>query len=120
MGSADRGAVYRAVGLLLPGDHVGQARHRPIRSVGPGAARVPLLEERVEDLRAVLDSAGSDHAALFGISEGGPMNLLFAATYPDRTAALVLYGTSPKFSAGPDWLCGWSPEDIKGWLVLQP
>jgi pimeloyl-ACP methyl ester carboxylesterase len=80
------------------------------------SARVPPVEERVEDLRAVLDSAGSERAALFGISEGGPMNLLFAGTYPDRTAALVLYGTSPKFSAGPDWPWGWSPEDIRGWL----
>ena len=80
------------------------------------SAWLPPVEERVEDLRAVLDSAGSERAALFGISEGGPMNLLFAATYPDRTAALVLYGTSPKFSAGPDWPWGWSPEDIKGWL----
>ena len=84
------------------------------------SAWLPPVEERVEDLRAVLDSAGSERAALFGISEGGPMNLLFAATYPDRTAALVLYGTSPKFSAGPGWPWGWSPEDIKGWLVRQP
>jgi pimeloyl-ACP methyl ester carboxylesterase len=54
---------------------------------------VPSLEDRMEDLHAVLDAAGSERTALFGISEGGPMSLLFAATYPDRATALVLYGT---------------------------
>jgi dienelactone hydrolase len=45
---------------------------------------VPSLEERMDDLRAVMDAAGSDRAALFGFSEGGPMSLLFAASYPER------------------------------------
>jgi pimeloyl-ACP methyl ester carboxylesterase len=54
---------------------------------------LPTLEERMDDVRAVMDAAGSDRAALFGISEGGPMCSLFAATYPERSAALVLYGT---------------------------
>lgn len=80
------------------------------------SARVPTLEERVDDLGAVLDSTGSERAVLFGVSEGGPMNLLFAATHPERTAALVLYGTSPKFYAGRDWPWGWQPEEVKGWL----
>jgi pimeloyl-ACP methyl ester carboxylesterase len=56
---------------------------------------VPTLEERMEDVRAVLDAAGSERAALFGYSEGGPMAALFAATYPERTLALVMYGTFP-------------------------
>lgn len=58
------------------------------RSVG-----LPTLEERMEDMRAVLDAVGSKRTALFGSSEGGPMCMLFAATYPERTAALVLNGT---------------------------
>jgi class 3 adenylate cyclase len=57
------------------------------RSVG-----VPHLEERIDDIRAVLDAAGSERAFLCGTSEGGPMSLLFAATYPDRIAGLVLVG----------------------------
>src|ERR1051325_11296394 len=52
-------------------------------------ARQPSLETRMDDVRAVLDAVGSERAALVGISEGGPMCLLFAATYPERTSALV-------------------------------
>jgi pimeloyl-ACP methyl ester carboxylesterase len=73
---------------------------------------VPTLDERSEDLRAVMDAAGSERAALFGISEGGPMGLMFAAAHPDRTVALILHGASPKFSAGPDWPWGWSRDEI--------
>jgi len=51
------------------------------------------IEERIGDVRAVMDAAGSERAVVYGWSEGGPMCLMFAATYPDRTAALVLYGT---------------------------
>ena len=48
------------------------------------------LEERIGDVRAVLDAAGSKRATVFGWSEGGPMSLMFTATYPERTSALVL------------------------------
>jgi pimeloyl-ACP methyl ester carboxylesterase/DNA-binding CsgD family transcriptional regulator len=51
------------------------------------------IDERVDDLRAVMDAAGSDRATVYGWSEGGPMCIKFAATQPDRTAAIVLYGT---------------------------
>jgi class 3 adenylate cyclase len=54
---------------------------------------IPNLDERMDDVRAVMDAAGSSRAALFGISEGGIMSLLFAATYPERARALVLYGS---------------------------
>ena len=57
---------------------------------------LPTLEERMDDVRAVMDAAGSKSAALFGISEGGPMSMLFATTYPERVEALVLYGTYAK------------------------
>ena len=54
---------------------------------------VPTLEQRMDDVRAVMDAVGTRQAALFGMSEGGPMSILFAATYPERTRALVLYGS---------------------------
>jgi pimeloyl-ACP methyl ester carboxylesterase len=57
---------------------------------------IASLEERMDDVRAVMDAAGSERAALFGVSEGGPMSLLFAATYPQRAQALVLYGAYAK------------------------
>jgi len=60
----------------------------------PVAAPAPL-EDRMDDVRAVMDAAGSERAALFGLSEGGPMSVLFATTYPERTRALVLCGTFP-------------------------
>ena len=53
---------------------------------------LPTLEQRMDDVRAVMDTVGSERAPLFGSSEGGPMSVLFAATYPQRTSALVLYG----------------------------
>ncbi len=56
-------------------------------------SELPTLEQRMDDVRAVMDAAGSERAALFGNSEGGPMCALFAATYPGRTAALIMYGS---------------------------
>ena len=53
---------------------------------------LPTLEERMQDVRAVLDAVGSERSALCGISDGGAMSALFAATYPERTAALILMG----------------------------
>ncbi len=57
---------------------------------------LPDLETRMDDVRAVMDAVGSEQAALLGYSEGGPMCCLFAATYPERTSALVLYGSYAK------------------------
>ncbi len=54
---------------------------------------VAHLEERMDDVRAVMDAVGSERAALFGVSEGGAMSMLFAATYPERTRALAFYGS---------------------------
>lgn len=75
-------------------------------------ADLPSLEERMEDTRAVMDAAGCRRAALFGISEGGPICMLFAATYPERTAALVLANTTARTLAGPDYPQGLSTEQI--------
>jgi class 3 adenylate cyclase len=59
------------------------------------------LEERIGDVRAVLDAAGSKRATVFGWSEGGPMSLFFAATYPERTSTLVMFGTFASMRAEP-------------------
>jgi pimeloyl-ACP methyl ester carboxylesterase len=60
---------------------------------------IATLEERMDDVRAVMDAAGSERAALFGLSEGGPMSLLFAATYPQRVRSLILYGSAAIFES---------------------
>ncbi len=58
--------------------------------------QLPTLEQRMDDVRAVMDAVGSERAALCGVSEGGPMCSLFAATYPEKTSALVMIGTYAK------------------------
>src|SRR6476619_2234684 len=58
--------------------------------------QLPTLEQRMDDVRAVMDAAGSERAALFGHSEGGNMCVLFAATYPERTTALITLGSFAK------------------------
>jgi class 3 adenylate cyclase len=72
---------------------------------------LPTLEERMDDVRAVMDAVGSKQAALFGISEGGAMSVLFAATYPERTRALVLYGSYGHF---PTWVL--PPEKFEAFI----
>src|SRR5688572_13185958 len=64
---------------------------------------LPTLEQRMDDVRAVMDAAGSQKAALLGISEGAPMCSLFAATYPERTAALLMFGGYPRAMRAPDY-----------------
>ena len=71
------------------------------------------LEERMDDVRAVMDATGSERAAIFGISEGGPMSLLFAATYPERTMALVLYGSFARALWAPDYPWGPTEADFR-------
>ena len=67
---------------------------------------VPTLEQRMDDVRAVMDAVGSERATIFGTSEGGPMSALFAATYPKRTTALVLYGSFARITWAPDYPWG--------------
>ncbi|HET6770305.1 MAG TPA: alpha/beta fold hydrolase [Actinomycetota bacterium] len=69
---------------------------------------LPDLETRMDDVRAVMDAVGSKRAALFGYSEGGPMSVLFAATYPERAMSLILYGTYAK-RQDPDDDYPWCP-----------
>jgi pimeloyl-ACP methyl ester carboxylesterase len=74
---------------------------------------IPDLETRMDDVRAVMDAAGSKRAAIMGFSEGGPMTALFAATYPERTAAAVLYGTYPSTLRREDYPWGATREEIE-------
>ena len=69
--------------------------------------RLPTLEERMDDLRAAMDAAGSERAALFGVSEGGNMSVLFSATYPQRTASLATFGIFAKRLRSDDY--PWAP-----------
>jgi class 3 adenylate cyclase len=69
-------------------------------------AGAPTLEERSDDIRAVMDAAGSQRAALFGLSEGVPMSVVFAASHPERVSALVLYGGMARTLWAPDYLFG--------------
>ncbi|MGH7924525.1 MAG: adenylate/guanylate cyclase domain-containing protein [Candidatus Binatus sp.] len=78
------------------------------------------IEERIGDVRAVMDAAGSQRATIYGWSEGGPMSLMFAATFPERTSALVLYGTyasmrGESFSLSPKQLDRWLNTVEKRW-----
>ena len=78
------------------------------RSVG-----IPDMEQRMDDVRAVMDAAGSERAALIGSSEGGAISALFAATYPDRCWALVLWGSMPRYRFAPDYRGGITEEEIR-------
>ena len=70
--------------------------------------KLPTLEERIDDLRAVMDAVGSERAAVFGVSEGGNLSALFTATYPGRTTALIMFGTFAKRVWSPDY--PWAPK----------
>lgn len=75
------------------------------------AGAQPTLEDRMDDVRAVMDAAGSDRAVIFGQSEGSPMSMLFAASYPDRTARLILYGSIVRW-VGTDFPGAAPPEEF--------
>lgn len=77
---------------------------------------LPTLEQRMDDVRAVMDAAGVEHAALLGISEGGPMCILFAATYPERTDALVMIGAYARRLWAHDYACGATQEEYERFL----
>jgi len=73
---------------------------------------LPSLETRMDDVRAVMDAAGSARAVILGVSEGGPLSLLFSATYPDRVSALVLFGTMARFAWAPDFPWGQTDAEL--------
>jgi class 3 adenylate cyclase len=74
---------------------------------------VATLETRMDDVRAVLDAVGSPRAALLGSSEGGPLSLLFAASYPERTLALVLWSAFARVAWAPDYPWGESSRELE-------
>jgi pimeloyl-ACP methyl ester carboxylesterase len=82
------------------------------------ASGIPTLEQRMDDVRAVMDAVGSERAALLGVSEGGPMSMLFAATYPARTSALVLQGAFAKLVSDAEYPWGLEPEIFRGFADL--
>jgi pimeloyl-ACP methyl ester carboxylesterase/DNA-binding winged helix-turn-helix (wHTH) protein len=77
---------------------------------------LPTLEQRMDDVRAVLDAVGSRSAALLGVSEGGPLCSLYATTYPERTLALVMIGTYAKRRWAPDYPWAPTPEQREGFF----
>ena len=91
------------VSRLILFDKRGTGLSDPVREM-------PTLEQRMDDVRAVLDAVGSRRAVLLGVSEGGPMCSLFAATYPDRTEALVMIGTYARRTRAEDYPWGPTPE----------
>lgn len=101
------------------------------RSLGFGS-----IEERADDIRAVMDGAGSERAFLHGVSEGGPMSILFAASFPERVRGLILYGTFARFTQADDFPIGipaeygeelldfiaaeWGSGEVFGALIQNP
>src|SRR4029453_10873706 len=75
------------------------------------ADQLPTLEQRMDDVRAVMDAVACERAAIFGASEGGNMSMLFAATYPERTIALCTFGCTAKRIWSPDY--PWAPTREK-------
>jgi pimeloyl-ACP methyl ester carboxylesterase len=93
-----------SIGRLIQFDKRGTGLSDRVPGIAP-------LEERMDDVRAVMDAAGSEQAVLVGISEGGPMVMLFAATYPERTAGIVLIGAFARRAWAADYPIGQRPED---------
>lgn len=77
------------------------------------SGRIATMEERMDDIRAVMDAVGIERAGLLGVSEGGPLTLLFAATYPERVQAVVLYGTYARFGSVADYPQGLPVEGVR-------
>ena len=79
---------------------------KPGTGLSDPVAGAPTIEQRVQDVRAVMDAAGSERAVVIGWSEGGPPSAVFAATYPERTAALILLSTGARLAQAtvPDYL----------------
>ena len=77
---------------------------------------LPTLEQRMDDVRAVMDAVGSQRAALLGASEGGNLSVLFAATYPERTIALITFGIFAKRVWAPEYPWAPTPDERQQWL----
>ena len=101
-------AFYRrlaSVGRLIMFDK----RDTGLSDSAPGD---PSLQQRIEDIEAVMDASGSNRAVLFGYSEGVPMSILFAATYPERVSALILAAGAARWPSAPDYPCGRQSDEM--------
>ncbi|TNE36296.1 MAG: alpha/beta fold hydrolase [Alphaproteobacteria bacterium] len=98
-------SLLSSLGHVVTFDKRGQGMSDPIKGA-------PDLDERMNDVRAVMDAVGLDKAILVGSSEGAPMSLLFAATYPERVQGLILIGGCARWAAADDYSIGISTEDI--------
>lgn len=77
----------------------------------------PTLEQRSEDINAVLDTVGSEKTAVFGVSEGGAISSVFAATYPERVSHLIVNGSRPRYAWAPDYTFGLKPEALQAQIA---
>ncbi len=82
-------------------------------------AGIPTLEDRMDDIRTVMDATASRRAVVCGLSEGATMSALFAATYPERTLGLILFGGMARGAWAPDYPWGDRPEDFQKWLEAR-
>jgi pimeloyl-ACP methyl ester carboxylesterase/DNA-binding CsgD family transcriptional regulator len=81
------------------------------------ATSAPTMQERMDDIRAVMDAVGSQRAAILGVSEGGTLGLLFAHAHPDRVRALILYGSWARRLVGPDYPWGLEEGEFEAFLA---
>jgi pimeloyl-ACP methyl ester carboxylesterase len=81
--------------------------------------RPPTLDERVDDIRAVMDAVGVERAHMFGVSEGGALSIAFAAHYPHRVESLILYGSYPRKVATADYPWGVSRETVARFSIAS-
>ena len=103
---------FAARGRMLLFDRRGIGMSDPVN-----AEDLPPLEVRIEDLHAVMDAAGVERAVLFGVEEGAAQCLLFGATYPERTAAIIVNGASARGSWAPDAPYAWTTDEWERWLA---
>ena len=111
-GHAGQRRFLAEVGRLIMFDARGTGLSDGVRE-----ERLPTLEERIDDLRAVLDAVDSERTILVAFADGGPLCCLFAATYPGRTRALILNNTGPRVAWAPDYPWGMTPEKFQADLV---
>ena len=96
------------IGRLFTFDHRGTGLSDRVRGY-----RLPAIEERVDDLRSVLDAAGSERSVLVALADGGPLGCMFAAAHPERTVALVLCNTRPRVAWAPDYPWGMREDEFE-------
>ena len=102
-----------SIGRLIVFDKRGTGLSDPVP-----ISQLPSLDERLDDVRAVMEAAGSERAVLVGVSEGGPLCTLFAATYPEKTRALVMIGSYARRLADVDYPWGQTPEGHEAFCEL--